>query len=145
VYSYTCEYYVKAVLNSPTRRWSDEIPQIPIGYTSRAATGWGYLSFTRCSSGLPATSQEKLAAKGNAEDHYEAAIWYQNKARELEAEAVRYETAASNTGPYDPKVVQHAALLNAGQQKRADAKEMQELYVTHFKKAQSLHGEAQPQ
>ena len=105
----------------------------------------GLLSFTGCSSGLPATLQEKLAATGTAEDYHEAAMWYQNKARELEAEAVKYETAASKTRPNDPKGFQHAALLNAGQQKRADAKEMQELYVTHFKKAQSLHGEAQPQ
>ena len=105
----------------------------------------GVLSFTGCSGVLPATLQEKLETTGDAEDHLAAAKLYQNKARELEAEAVKYETAASKTGPNDPKGFQHAALLNAAQQKRADAKEMQELYVTHFNQAQSLHGKAQPQ
>ena len=104
----------------------------------------GLLSFSGCSGVLPATLQEKLAGTGNAEDHLAAAMLYQNKARELEAEAVKYETAASKTGPNDSKGFQHAALLNAAQQKRADAKEMQERYVTHFKQSQSLHGKAQP-
>jgi hypothetical protein len=71
-------------------------------------------------------------------------MWYQNKARELEAEAVKFETAASNTRPNDSKGFQHAALLNAAQQKRADAKEMQERYATHFRQSQSLHGKALP-
>jgi hypothetical protein len=104
----------------------------------------GLLSLTGCSRGLPATLQEKLAATSNLEDHQEAAMWYQTKARELEAEAVKYETAASKTGPNDSKGFQHAALLNAAQQKRADAKEMQERYAAHFKQSQSLHGKAQP-
>jgi hypothetical protein len=105
----------------------------------------GLLSFTGCSGVLPTTLQEKLATTGNAEDHLAAAMLYQNEARELETEAVKYETAASKTGASDSKGFQHAALLNAAQQKRADAKEMQELYVTHVKQAQSLHGKGQPQ
>ena len=105
----------------------------------------GLLSVTGCSGMLPATLQEKLAVTGNAEDHLAAAMLYENKARELEAEAVKYETAASKTGPYDFKGFHHAALLNAARQKRLDAKEMRELYVTHFEQAQSLHGKAQPQ
>ena len=105
----------------------------------------GLLNFTGCSGVLPATLQEKLAASGSAEDHLRAAMLYHNKAQELEAEAVQYEIAASKTGPNDSKGFQHAALLNAAQQKRADAKEMQELYVTHFKEAQSLHSKAQSQ
>jgi hypothetical protein len=104
----------------------------------------GLLSFTGCSSGLPATLQEQLAATGTAQDHHAAAMWYQNKARELEAEAIKYETAASKTGPNDSKGFQHAALLNAAQQKRVDAKEMQERYAAHFKQSQSLHGKALP-
>ena len=105
----------------------------------------GLLSFTGCSGVLPATLQEKLDTTGNEEDHLAAAKLYQDKARELEAEAVKYETAASKTGASDSKGFQHAALLNAAQQKRADAKEMQELYATHVKQAQSLHGKAQTQ
>lgn len=105
----------------------------------------GLLSFTGCSGVLPANLQEKLETTGNEEDHLAAAKLYQDKARELEAEAVKYETAASKTGANDSKGFQHAALLNAAQQKRADAKEMQEQYVTHVKQAQSLHGKAQSQ
>jgi hypothetical protein len=105
----------------------------------------GLLGLTGCSGVLPATLQDKLETAGSEEDHLAAAMLYQNKARELEAEAVRYETAASKTGPFDSKGFQHAALLNAAQQKRVDAKEMQERYVTHFKQAQSLHGKAQSQ
>ena len=52
-----------------------------------------------CSGVLPATLQEKLATGGNAEDHLAAAMLYQNKARELEAEAVQYETTASKISP----------------------------------------------
>ena len=35
---------------------------------------------------------------------------YQNKARELEAEAVQYETTASKISPYDSKGIKHAGL-----------------------------------
>ena len=105
----------------------------------------GSLGLTGCSTVLPETLEAKLVSNATAEDHLAAAMLYQNKAQELEAEAVKYETAASKTGPSDSKGFQHAALLNAAQQKRADAKEMQELYVTHVKQAQSLHGKAQPQ
>jgi len=105
----------------------------------------GSLGLTGCSSVLPASLEAKLVSNATTEDHLAAAMLYQNKARELEAEAVKYETAASKTGANDSKGFQHAALLNAAQQKRADAKEMQEQYVAHFKQAQSLHGKAQPQ
>jgi len=105
----------------------------------------GSLGLTGCSSVLPASLEAKLVSNATTEDHLAAAMLYQNKARELEAEAVKYETAASKTGANDSKGFQHAALLNAAQQKRADAKEMQEQYVAHFKQAQSLHGKVQPQ
>src|SRR4051812_16923855 len=129
------------VLNSPTRRGGAMRSNKSL---LGALTVLLPLSFSGCGEVLPATLQEKLATTGNEESHLSAAMLYQNKARELEAEAIKYETAASKTGPNDSKGFQHAALLNAAQQKRADAKEMQELYVTHFKEAQSLHGKAQP-
>ena len=105
----------------------------------------GLLGLTGCSTVLPATLEAKLVSNATAEDHLAAAMLYQNRARELEAEAVTYETAASKASSYDSKGFHHAALLNAAQQKRADAKEMQERYAAHFKQSQSLHGRAQPQ
>jgi hypothetical protein len=105
----------------------------------------GSLSFSGCSTVLPATLEEKLASDATADDHLTAAMLYQNKARELEAEAVKYETAASKIGPSDAKGVRHTALMNAAQQKRLDAKEMQELYALHFGQARVLHGKTQPE
>src|SRR4029078_13341190 len=104
----------------------------------------GLLSFTGGSGVLPSTLQEKLETTRNEEDHLAAAMLYQDKARELEAEAVKYETAASKTGPNDSKGFQHAALLNAAQQKRADAKEMQELYVNIVKPDKCMQDNDQP-
>jgi len=44
---------------------------------------------------LPATLEEQLASTGNVDDHLDAAELYQNKAQELEAEAVEFETAVA--------------------------------------------------
>ena len=104
----------------------------------------GLLGFTGCSGVMPATLQEKLAATGNEEDHLTAAMLYQNKARELEAEAVEFETAASKIGPYeDTKGFRRGALMTAAQEKRHRVKQMQELYAAHLGKAHSLRGTAQ--
>jgi hypothetical protein len=93
---------------------------------------------------LPATLEEKLASTGNADDHFAAAMLYRNKAQELEAEAVEFETAASKINPYeDPKGFRRGALMTAVQEKRHRAKEMQELYAAHLGKAQALHGTVQ--
>jgi hypothetical protein len=93
---------------------------------------------------LPATLEEQLASTGNADDHLTAAMVYQNKARELEAEAVEFETAASKIGPYeDTKGFRRGALMTAAQEKRHRVKQMQELYAAHLGKAHSLRGTAQ--
>ncbi len=93
---------------------------------------------------LPATLEEQLASTGNADDHLAAAMLYQNKAREFEAEAVEFETAASKIGPYeDTKGFRRGTLMTAAQEKRHRAKQMQELYAAYLGKAHSLHGTAQ--
>ena len=93
---------------------------------------------------LPATLEERLASTGNVDDHLDAAELYQNKAQELEAEAVEFETAVLKIGPYeDPKGFRRGALMTAVQEKRHRAKEMQELYAAHLGKAQALHGTVQ--
>ena len=93
---------------------------------------------------LPATLEERLVSTGNADDHFAAAMVYRNKAQELEAEAVEFETAVSKINPYeDPKGFRHGALMTAVQEKRHRAKQMQELYAAHLGKAQALHGTVQ--
>jgi hypothetical protein len=93
---------------------------------------------------LPAVLEERLASAGNADDHLAAAMLYQEKARELEAEAVEFDTAVSKIGPYeDTKGFRKGALKTAAQQKRYRAKQMQELHAAHLKKARLLHGTAQ--
>jgi len=106
----------------------------------------GLLSLTGCSGVLSATLEEKLATNGTEKDHLAAAKAYQNKARELEAEAVEYENAASKVSrDMDPKGFERAALRMGGQEKRHEAKEMLELYATHMRQANALHGKLQPQ
>ena len=107
----------------------------------------GLLSLTGNTNGAMAASlEEKLAATGTAEDHLAAARLYQNEARELDAEAAQFETAVSKIGRYeDTKGFRRAALTAAAQEKRVDAKEMQELYAAHMRQANALHGKLQSQ
>jgi len=105
----------------------------------------GSLSVIGCSTVLPATLEEKLAANPTADDHVAAAKLYQNEARELTDEAAQFETAVSKIGRYeDTKGFRRAALTAAAQEKRVDAKEMQELYATHMRQANALYGKVQP-
>ena len=106
----------------------------------------GVLGLTGTNGAMAASLEEKLAAAGTAEDHLAAARLYQNEARELDAEAAKFETAVSKIGRYDDtKGFKRAALTAAAQEKRVDAKEMQELYAAHMRQANALHGKVQPQ
>src|SRR6185295_7136105 len=106
----------------------------------------GVLGLTGTNGAMAASLEEKLAAAGTAEDHLAAARLYQNEARELDAEAAKFETAVSKIGRYDDtKGFKRAALTAAAQEKRVDAKEMQELYAEHMRQANALHGKVQPQ
>jgi hypothetical protein len=105
----------------------------------------GLLGLTGNHGAMAASLEEKLAATGTVEDHLAAARYYQNEARELDAEAAKFETAVSKIGRYeDTKGFRRAALTAAAQEKRVDAKEMQERYATHFKQSQALYGKALP-
>ena len=98
----------------------------------------GLLNLTGCSGVLPATLEEKLASGGTADDHFAAAMLYQNKARELEAEAVEFEVAVSKFGASrDSRGFHHDALRMAAQKKRYDAQQMQALYAAHLAQAQT--------
>ena len=106
----------------------------------------GLLGIAGCSAVLPATLETKLASNATANDHLAAAMLYQNKARELEAEASQFETAVSKIGSYmDSKGFHRAALRGAAQEKRYGAKQMQELYVLHYGQAQALYGKTKPE
>jgi hypothetical protein len=88
--------------------------------------------------------EERLASSGSADDHLAAAMIYQNKAQELEAEAVEFETAASKIGHYeDSKGFRRGALMTAAQEKRHRAKQLQELYTSHLGRTHSEHRTAQ--
>ena len=105
----------------------------------------GVLGLTGTNGAMAASLEEKLAAAGTAEDHLAAARLYQNEARELDAEAAKFETAVSKIGRCDDtKGFKRAALTAAAQEKRVDAKEMQELYAAHLRQANALHGKLQP-
>src|SRR5262245_52836597 len=106
----------------------------------------GLLALTGCSRVLPPTLEERLETRGSADDHLAAARLYLNKARELEAEAVEYESVVPkgwHSGA--SKDFHNAALVMAAQQKRSDARQMRALYATHLAQAQSLRGHAQAQ
>ena len=106
----------------------------------------GLLTLAGCSGVLSTTLEEKLAAGGTADDHLAAAMLYQAKAREFEANAAQFETALSKIGPYqDTKGFLRAAWRSAAQENRYEAKQMQQLYATHLAQAQALHGKVQPQ
>ena len=104
------------------------------------------LNLAGCSGVLPAALEEKLASGGTADDHLAAAMLYQTKARELEAEAAEYEAQVPKAGlSGDSKGFHHETLRMAAQQKRYAAKQMQQLYASHLAQAQALHGKTQPQ
>jgi hypothetical protein len=106
----------------------------------------GLLGLAGCSAVLPATLEAKLVSNDTVEDHLAAAMLYQSKARELEAEAIQFETAVSNVGSYaDTKGFHRAALRGAAQEKRYGATQMQQLYVQHLSQARALYGKTQPE
>ena len=105
----------------------------------------GLLSLMGHSGVMAASAEETLAATDTADDHLAAARLYQNKAQALEAEAAELKTAASKIGRYeDTKGFRRQALSMAAQEKQFEAKEMQELYATHMRQANALHGKVQP-
>ena len=106
----------------------------------------GLLSLTGNSGVMAAPSEETLAATGTEGDHLAAARHYQVEAQELKTEAAEFRAAVAKIGRYeDRKGLRRGALTMAAQKKEDDAMEMQELYVTHLKLANVLHGNVQPQ
>ena len=97
--------------------------------------------------GVFATQPEDLvASNANADDHMAAAMLYQSKARQLSAEADRYEAEVLKIGPYeDPKGFRRAGLTTAAQEKRGEAAHIQELYAAHIEKAQTMYGMKKPE
>src|SRR5262245_17772779 len=87
----------------------------------------------------PLKDAEELAAAGTRESHIAAAVVYQREIQELDAKFAEIETAASKMRPYMDK------LRTAAEANRAEAKKMQELYTTHWREANVLHGKVQAQ
>src|ERR1043165_5044959 len=61
----------------------------------------GSLSVIGCSTVLPATLEEKLAANPTADDHVAAAKLYQNEARELTDRDLQFQFSVSKFGRYE--------------------------------------------
>ncbi|MDE3218906.1 MAG: hypothetical protein KGO23_05990 [Nitrospirota bacterium] len=98
-------------------------------------------------SGVTATQLDgRLPSNASADAHMAAAMLYQSKAQQLEAEADRYEATASKIGPYeDPKGFRRGGLTTAAQSKRGAAERMQELSAVHSEKAQTMYGMTKPE
>jgi len=72
-----------------------------------------------------------MAFTGTADDHLAAAMVYQNKAQELEAEAVEFEIAASKISSCEnTKGFRRGALMTAVQEKQHRAKQMRKNRVS---------------
>ena len=106
----------------------------------------GLLTLTGNSGVMAAPSDKELAVNGTAAEHLAAAKYYQTEAQEAAADAAGFREAVAKIGRYDdPKGFRRGAFTMAAQKKEADAKEMQELYATHMRQANMLHGKVQPQ
>lgn len=103
------------------------------------------LGLIGCSGAFATQVENTLGPNAGAEDHMAAAMLYQTKSQQLAAEADRYEAEASKIGPYeDPKGFRRAGLRTAVQEKRAEAKQLEDLYAVHYEKAQTMHGKKNP-
>lgn len=76
-----------------------------------------------------------LAETGNTEGNPMSAMVLKNKVQELQAEAAQFEAAASKISPYaDTKGFRRGGLKAAAQEKRYEAKQMQDMYAAHSEK-----------
>jgi|SRR5919106_2807312 hypothetical protein len=95
---------------------------------------------------LPSQLESRVVSNGSIDDHMAAAALYQQQAHRLQAEADRYEQQAAAINQLeDPKGFRRNALIMTAHQLRKDAGEMQQLYASHFTKAQTMAGKLQQQ
>lgn len=96
---------------------------------------------------LPAELADRVIGEaGTADDHMTAALLYLKQAKKVQSQAEEFQTVASAIKPIeDPKGIRRGALMTAAHEKRSDAAELQQLFATHYEKAQTMLGKQQPQ
>jgi hypothetical protein len=83
----------------------------------------------------------EVTSDGSADDHRSAAALYQQEAQRLEAQAQKYADEAAAIKPLeDTKGFRRNALIRTAQNFREKAREMQQLYVSHVRKAETMTG-----
>lgn len=118
--------------------------------TLMALTGM-VLGTTGCSAftqrELPAELANRITGEaGTADDHMTAALLYMQEAKKVQTQAEQYQAMASTIRPIeDPKGIRRGGLMTAAQERRNDAAQLQQLYVAHYEKAQTMLGKQQPQ
>ncbi len=96
---------------------------------------------------LPADLANRVTGEaGTADDHMTAALLYLQKAKKVQTQAEQYQATAATIKPIeDPKGIRRGGLITAAQERRNDAAQLQQLYATHYEKAQTMLGKQQPQ
>ncbi|MEK6804437.1 MAG: hypothetical protein AABZ34_17515 [Nitrospirota bacterium] len=111
----------------------------------------GILGTTGCSAfaqrELPTNLADRITGEvGTADDHMTAALLYLQQAKKVQTQAEQYQAVASTIKPIeDPKGIRRGGLITAAQERRNDAVQLQQLYATHYEKAQTMLGKQQPQ
>lgn len=96
---------------------------------------------------LPTDLSNRITSDaGTANDHMTAALLYLQRAKAVENQAEQYRAVASTIKPIeDPKGIRRSGLITAAQERQNDAVQLQQLYATHYEKAQTMLGKQQPQ
>lgn len=111
-----------------------------------ATVGWVMLAGCAGDGVISTHLEKRFVANRIAEDHIAAALFYQQRANQLERDAARLEQQAQGVGLYeDPKGFRRDALRTTAQTRRQEASEMEQLNAAHYEKAQSVIGKQQPQ
>ncbi|MGH7258807.1 MAG: hypothetical protein ACREIM_10550 [Nitrospiraceae bacterium] len=124
---------------------------MPLVFATLMALTGMVLGTTGCSAftqqELPADLANRVTGEaGTADDHMTAALLYLQKAKKVQTQAEQYQDAAATIRPIeDPKGIRRGGLITAAQERRNDAAQLQQLYATHYEKAQTMLGKQQPQ
>ena len=95
---------------------------------------------------LPANLESRMAEGATADDHFAAAMLYQQEAQKQAEQAAAYEKRVDALAQHvDPKGFRRAGLITAAQEHRKEAAAMQQLYAAHHTKALTMTGKQDAQ
>jgi hypothetical protein len=125
-----------SILRSASRGWCATVVGLFVSLSSITIS-----CSTASDRALPPPLEGRVTDEGSIDDHRAAAALYQQEAQRLDAEARKYaEEAAAITPLEDTKGFRRNALLRTAQNLREKAREMQQLYVSHAMKAETMTG-----